>query len=77
MKLREYINNYYPCMNIINDHKITHITDNSKKILKNSIFVVLDNGVSYIEEAISKGAKTIILAKKLKNIVKIKNNRVN
>lgn len=77
MKLREYINNYYPCMNIINDHKITHITDNSKKILKNSIFVVLDNGVSYIEEAISKGAKTIILAKKLKNIVKTKNNRVN
>ena len=46
------------------NHQISKITDNSKEISKNSIFVCIDGinnfGSSYINEAINLGAKTII-----------------
>ena len=45
--------------------KYTHITLNSKNVIKNSIFVSVDSNLKYIVEAINKGASLIITKNKL------------
>lgn len=64
------IKKIYPNQIINVNHKITHITDNSKNIIQGSIFVAIkgynQNGEDYIEEAIYKGAITIIVQKDFK-----------
>lgn len=47
------------------DHEIEGIYENSKQVKQNSVFVTINGykskGINYIEEAIEKGAKTIVL----------------
>ncbi len=56
---------------IKNNHQISLITDNSKKVVPNSVFVAINgynhNGENYIEEAINAGAITIITEKEMDN----------
>lgn len=66
------------------DHNITLISEHTKDIINNSIFFAIegnDNGLNYIDEAIKKGAKTIIsevfICNKNKNInyIQVDNTR--
>lgn len=67
MKISKYVNKYYPDFLINNDHKISIITDNSKDVINNAVFVAIKgykiNGSLFISEAIDKGARTIIYRK--------------
>ena len=58
-----YLNKIYNKKNILN-HKVSKITDFVDDIIKDSIFVAIKgynyNGINYIGEAISNGAKTIV-----------------
>lgn len=75
------VKDLYKNINIINNHKVSLVTSNSKEIIDNSVFVAIkgytNNGEDYIEEAILKGAKTIITSsdyntnKKI-NVIKVK-----
>lgn len=64
MKLSVYLNQYYFDKEYF-DHEIEGIYENSKEVKKNSVFVAIDGyrnkGINYVEEAIKKGAKTIVL----------------
>ena len=82
MKVKEYFKKYYPCVNIIENHEISDVFDNSKEVCHNSIYVyMLDNkNLKYIDEAINNGAKTIIIDNNVKyftdkqvNIIKLNN----
>ena len=59
----------YKNLIIKNNHQISLITDNSKKIVPNSVFVAIKgynhNGENYIEEAINTGALSIITEKEV------------
>ena len=56
--------------NVKNNHKIENITDSSESCTLNSIFVAIkghkEDGNNFIDEAITKGAKTIVLSKRIK-----------
>lgn len=58
------IKNYYSNQKINYNHYVSGITDKSKEVTKNNIFVAYkgynNNGFDYIDEAIKNGAKTII-----------------
>ena len=64
MKIKKYLNKYYKNILINNNHEVSLITDNSNYVIENSIFVAIKgynyNGISFVEEVINKGAKTII-----------------
>lgn len=81
MKIKDYIKEYYPNMEVFNNHEIINVTDNSKKVIKDSIFVAIEgytsSGYDYIEEAINKGAKTIIVSNNLKNLFRYTNKLLN
>ena len=75
-----YIKDFYNDENFIN-HKVTLITSNSMNVISNSIFVAIRgynvNGIDYIDDAITFGAKSIIYdqdieIKKIENINYIK-----
>ena len=61
------ISKIYKYHTIKNNHLITKITNNSKEVIDGSIFVAIngysENGEKYIDEAIKKGALTIIVRK--------------
>lgn len=66
MKLSKYLNKYpYVFDKDYFDHEIEGIYENSKQVTNNSVFVAMNGykskGINYIEEAIEKGARTIIL----------------
>lgn len=67
MKLSE-IANLFNC-NILNDHQITDISIDSRNITPNSLFIAIKgenfDGHDFIDEAIKKGATSIISAKKI------------
>lgn len=79
MKLKTLLKKANISSNVVN-HKINLITDDSKEIVNNSIFISIKgfthDGDKFIEEAIKKGAKTIIhedfLSNKKSNINYIK-----
>lgn len=48
--------------------KNTHITANSKKVKRESIFVSINNNQNYINEAINNGASLIVSESKIENI---------
>lgn len=85
MKLKNILNNIeYELVKGNIDTNITDIIYDSRKIIKDSIFVALVgynvDGHKYIEDAIEKGANTIIVEKDVNidsdiNIVKVKNTR--
>ncbi len=56
---------YYPNISLNNNHIVMRICDNSKDVIENSVFVALDGYISsgkrHIDEAIARGAKSIIL----------------
>ena len=58
-----YLSSVYENKNLIN-HKISKITDFVDDVIENSVFVAIKgynfNGLDYVKEAISKGAKSII-----------------
>lgn len=65
MDLREFCKKYFNNkIDIINNHSISKITDNSKEVVKNAVFVAIDGinnkGIDYIDEALDYGARTII-----------------
>ncbi len=64
MRIKNYFNKYYDNTVIINNHEVMNIIENSKEATQNSVFVALkghhDKGVNFINEAIARGAKTII-----------------
>ena len=78
------VNDLYKNIDIVNNHKISKVTSNSKEVIDNAIFVAVkgytNNGEDYIEEAIQKGAKTIICScdyetnKKI-NIINVKETK--
>lgn len=78
--MNKKVRDYYKNENLIFNHTITGIFDNSKKVIKNSIFVVIKGYRSKvnecINEAISNGAQTIVVEKDMKNI-KIECNNIN
>lgn len=71
-----YLSDLYNNKKIIN-HKILKITDNVNDIIDNSIFVAIKgysyNGLDFVNQAILKGAKTIIYDQDLR----IENNKIN
>ena len=75
MKVKDLINNDM----IINNHYVSGISDNSKDVMKNYIFFAIlgytHNGFDFIDEAIKKGAKTIISDDI--RIISVKNNYKN
>ncbi len=65
MYIVDYLKIYYPeIVDGIINHKVSCIIENSKEAVENSIFVAINGyrtkGKNFIEEAILKGAKTII-----------------
>lgn len=64
MKINKYLNKYDIKINLRNNHKVSKICDNSKDVIYDAVFVAIkgthNNGIDFIEEAILKGAKTII-----------------
>ena len=65
MDLKEFCKVYFnDKIRVINNHSINKVTDNSKDVVKNSIFVAVDGvnnfGSDYINEALDYGARTII-----------------
>lgn len=60
LKKAELLNCYY-----IYDHKINGITDNSKDVKANYLYFSLNNNTAYIDEAINKGAKSIVLRERI------------
>lgn len=76
------ISNLYQNILIKNNHQITKITDNSQDVIPGSIFVAIKgathNGANYIDEAINKGALTIITSSDYQstnniNVIKVEN----
>lgn len=69
MKIKEYLSKYYPGVlykkHDLYNHLISNCVNNSKKASKNCVYVHFkDNSCyEYIDEAISLGAKTIIVSK--------------
>ena len=80
-----YLTNFYYDKKVIN-HKVTKITDNVNDIIDNSIFVAIKgytyNGLDFVNDAITKGAKTIIYDQDLKldnsniNLIKVLDSKV-
>lgn len=66
MKIKEFYNKYYPNNTIFYNHSINKITDNSKEVEQNDVFIAVKgynhDGHDYIKEAIENGAKTIIIS---------------
>lgn len=78
------VGNLYKKLDLKINHKISKVVSNSKEVVDNSIFVAIkgynDNGEKYIEEAITRGAKTIITSSDFKsdkvvNIIKVKDTK--
>lgn len=77
------ISNLYQNVLIKNNHIITKITDNSQDVIQGSIFVAIKgtthDGINYIDEAIRKGALTIITSSNYQsvndniNVIKVEN----
>ncbi len=65
MKIKKFYDLYYPNNIILYNHQINKITDNSKEVSLNDVFICIkgykNDGHDYIEEAVSKGCKTIII----------------
>ncbi len=86
MRILYYLKKYCPFKNyFINNHQINKITDNSKDVQKNDVYFYLckDKHYEYINEAISKGAKTIFVSKDCDfktnlnvNIIKVDNPKI-
>lgn len=60
MKINRLLNT-----NFKNNHVVTKITDNSNDCILNSIFIVNDKNIKYLDFAIKNGAKTFISENKL------------
>lgn len=64
MKLKNYLKANKLYYQVIKDHQVSTITDNSNEVINNCIFVAikgyLHNGIDFIDEAIDLGARTII-----------------
>jgi len=83
MKIKEFYQLYYPNNIIFNNHLINKITDDSREVEENDVFVCVKgynyDGHDYINEVIRKGVKTIIIDEKYNfysskiNIIKSKN----
>lgn len=78
------VGDLYQNLNLINNHKITKIVSNSKDAVVGSLFVAIkgytNNGEDYIEEAITKGAKTIVTTSNYKtnkniNVIHVKDSK--
>ena len=65
MKIKEFYDLYYPNKVILYNHVINKVTDYSKEVSNNDIFICIKgytvDGHDYIDEAVSRGAKTIII----------------
>ncbi len=64
MKIKNYLCKYHEEFTNIYNHEVLKIVENSKDAVLNSVFVAIKgyhhHGIEYINEAITKGAKTII-----------------
>ena len=76
MKLRKFLKKYYPNLNVRYNHSIENITDYDKDVMTNGIFVSLSD-LTYIENAVNLGAKTIVLNSKYKKSKFTKSKKVN
>lgn len=89
MRIIDYLKKYYPFSNFnkyyYNNHKINQATDNSKDVRKNDVYFHFcqNEHYEYIEDAISRGAKSIFVSKDCNyqndqnvNIIKVENPKV-
>ena len=76
MKLRKFLKKYYPNLNVRYNHSIENITDYDKDVMTNGVFVSLSD-LTYIENAVNLGAKTIVLNSKYKKSKFTKSKKVN
>lgn len=89
MKITSYFDKYYPNSKLLgyfyNNHFISKVTSNSKEVIPNCVYCHFkgNDNLNYIDEAISKGAKTILITKKCMyntnkniNIIHIDNPKV-
>lgn len=81
MRIKDYVKKYYSCVDLRINHIVEKVTDNSKEVTKNSVYIYTLNNEykKYIIDAINKGAKTIIIDKTVnfmtdKNINIIRSN---
>ncbi|MEG2960405.1 MAG: UDP-N-acetylmuramoyl-tripeptide--D-alanyl-D-alanine ligase [Cetobacterium sp.] len=56
----ELLKRYFQNLNILKDIIITNVQMDSKKVSENSLFIAINNGNKYIEEAINRGASLVI-----------------
>lgn len=74
MKIKEFYDIYYSNNILLYNHEINKITDDSNEIEDNDVFVCIKghtcDGHDYIETAIQKGAKTIIVDENFSNLYK-------
>ncbi len=85
MKIYRVLKNVRNNLEIINNHKVSNISINSKDIEKNCVFIAINgnsvDGHNFINEAINNGAKTILYQNEITkyvegiNYVKVENNK--
>ncbi len=70
MKIKKLLN-----LNVINNHEVKKITDNSSECIENAIYIMHKNNEIYLKEALDKGAKTIVVNEKIS--IPSKNTKIN